>query len=127
MAAHQLYFHLTWSTLGRRPMIDAPTRDYLDAFLRRTAIREGAEIIEVAMLQTHVHLLIRTATRFDLSRLVQAMKGGSSYSVNRTAGNVVGLRWNRQYSVTSVSPRALGRVIAYLRGQDRRHPGETVE
>jgi len=41
MAAHRLFFHLTWSTIDRRPMIDAPTRAFLDEFVRKTVARDG--------------------------------------------------------------------------------------
>lgn len=126
MAAHRLYFHLTWSTLNRLPMIDPATRDFLDEFVRRTAAQERAEIVALAILRTHVHVLLRSGPRFDLSRLVQLMKGGSSYAASRLPGNVVGLRWTRRYSVTTVSPRALPQALEYLRGQAMRHPGEAV-
>lgn len=107
-------------------MIDAPTRDFLDQFIKRTTIREGAELIEIAILRTHVHVIVRTPPRFDLGRLMQLLKGGSSHAVNRLPGNVLGLRWTRRYSVTTVSPRALPRVTEYLKGQDARHPGEGI-
>ena len=126
MAAHKLYFHLTWSTHDRLPMIDRPTRDFLEPFIRRTAVQERAEVVQIAILRTHVHILVRTPPRFDLTRLAQVMKGGSSYAANRLPGNVVGLRWTRRYSVTTVSPRALPRVIGYLEEQDTRHPGEAI-
>jgi len=126
MAAHQLYFHLTWSTLNRLPMIDRPTRDFLEPFIKRTAVQERAVVVQIAILRTHVHVLVRTPPRFDLGRLVQVMKGGSSYAANRLPGNVLGLRWTRRYSVTTVSPRALRLVIEYLRRQDARHPGEAI-
>jgi hypothetical protein len=57
---------------------------------------------------------------------MQLLKGGSSHAVNRLPGNVLGLRWTRRYSVTTVSPRALPRVTEYLKGQDARHPGEGI-
>ena len=126
MAAHRLYFHLTWSTLGRRPMIDAPTRAFLDTYIRRTAVREGADVVELSLLQTHVHVIVRTPPRFDLSRLVQMLKGGSSYAATRLPGNVLGLRWTRRYSVTTVSPRSLPQTAEYLRTQEARHPQEVI-
>jgi putative transposase len=126
MAAHQLFFHLSWSTLDRRPMIDAATRAFLDEFIRRTAIRERVEVIELAILATHVHIVVRTAPRVDLSRLVQMMKGGSSYAASRVPGNRLGLRWTREYFVTTVSPRVLPEAVEYLRKQNERHPMEVV-
>ena len=78
-------------------MIDAPTRDFLGDFLRRTAVRERAEIVAIAILQTHVHVVLRSGPRVDLSRLVQLMKGGSSYAASRVTGNRLGLRWAKEY------------------------------
>ena len=126
MGAHQLFFHLSWSTLDRRPMIDAPTRAFLEEFLRRTAIRERVEVIELAILAAHIHVVIRTTPRVDLSRLVQMMKGGSSYAASRVPGNKLGLRWTREYFVTTVSPRILPEAVQYLRTQNERHPMESV-
>ncbi len=126
MSAHQLFFHLTWSTFDRRPMIDAPTRAFLDEFIRRTAIRERVEVIELAILTTHIHLVIRTAPRLDLPHLVKMMKGGSSYAASRVPGNRLGLRWTREYFVTTVSPRILPEAVQYLRSQNERHPMETI-
>ncbi len=105
MAAHQLFFHLAWTTRDRKPFINASTRDFLDDYFRRIAVRRHVEIVALAILQTHVHLLIRTRPQVDLSSLVQDLKGGSSHAANRVAGNVLGLRWASEYSATTVSPR----------------------
>jgi REP element-mobilizing transposase RayT len=53
MSTHQIYFHLAWTTRDRAPMIDAATRTFLDAFFRRTAAREHADIVALAILRTH--------------------------------------------------------------------------
>ena len=126
MAAHRIYLHLTWSTFRRQPMIDQRTRAFLDEYFRRIAIQERVDIVSLSFLQTHVHVLMRCGPRIDLSRIVQLMKGGSSYAASRQAGNVVGLRWNREYSVTSVSPRLMPKAVEYIRRQDQRHPSEAI-
>ena len=105
-------------------MIDAPTRVFLDRFFRKVAVRERAVVIELAILATHIHIIVQTAPRFDLSRLVQMMKGGSSHAANRLPGNKLGLRWTREYSATTVSPRNLAAAVGYLRRQSERHPME---
>ena len=126
MAAHQIFFHLTWSTHRRMPMIDQPTRSFLDGFFRRTAIQERVTIIALAFLRTHVHLLLQAGPRLDLSRLEQLLKGGSSYAASRQPDNKLGLRWNREYSVTSVSPKLLQGAIDYIERQNARHPAEMI-
>lgn len=126
MSAHQLFIHLAWTTLDRQPMINAATRSFLEEFFKKTAAKQEVEIVEVAMLQTHVHMVIRTPPRIDLPRLVQFFKGGSSYAASRLPGNVLGLRWAPEYSSTTVGPRQLDKVKEYLRNQPAHHPGEGI-
>jgi REP element-mobilizing transposase RayT len=126
MAAHRIYFHLTWSTHRRMPMIDGPTRNFLDEFFRRTIIKEDVTLVALAFLRSHVHLLVRCGSRIDLGHLVQMLKGGSSFAASRQPDNKLGLRWNRQYSVTSVSPKLLQTAIDYIEAQNSRHPDEKI-
>src|SRR6266480_7708248 len=74
LAAHQIYIHLAWTTRDRQPMIDRATRDFLGDYFRRTAIHEHADVVVLAILRTHVHLLVRTAPRIDIPRLVQFLE-----------------------------------------------------
>jgi REP element-mobilizing transposase RayT len=107
-------------------MIDHPTRNFLDGFFRTTAIQERITIVAMAFLRTHVHILVQSGPRVDISRLVQLLKGGSSYAASRHPDNKLGLRWNREYSVTSVSPRLVQTAIAYVERQNRKHPEDKV-
>jgi len=108
------------------PMIDRPTRTFLDGFFRRTAIQERVTILALAFVRTHVHLLVQSGPRVDVSRFVQLLKGGSSYAASRQPDNKLGLRWNREYSVTSVSPKVLQTAIEYIERQEKRHPHEMI-
>jgi len=126
MSAHQLFIHLAWTKLDRKPMIDAATRSFLEEFFKKTAARQEVEIVELAMLKTHVHMVIRTPPRLDLPRLVQFFKGGSSYAASRLPDNGLGLRWAPEYSSTSVGPRQLETVRQYLRNQPNHHPDEAI-
>ena len=107
-------------------MIDGPTRGFLDQYFRRVALAERVELLGLSFLRTHVHLLLRSGPTVDLARIVRLLKGGSSYAASRQPGNVLGLRWNREYSVTTVSPRVLSKALQYLQRQDQRHPTEVI-
>ncbi len=126
MSTHQLYFHLVWTTRDRLPMIDEATRRFLDEFFKKTAARHESQIIALAILQTHIHMLVRTPARIDLPRLVQFFKGGSSFAASRQPGNVLGLRWAKEYSATTVSPRQLKQAMLYLEKQDQPSPRFSV-
>lgn len=127
MSSHQLFIHLAWTTLDRLPMINLPTKTFLEDFFKKTAARHDVDIVELAILKTHVHMLVRTPPRLDLPRLVQFFKGGSSFAASRHPGNVLGLRWAPEYSATSVGPRQLDKVRHYLKKQGEHHPGDAVE
>ena len=107
-------------------MIDGPTARFLDEYFRKVAMQERVEIVGLAILRTHVHLVVRTRAWLDLPRLAQALKGGSNHQVNRLPGNQLGLRWANEYSATTVSPRMVPRVLRYLENQAQRHPDEAL-
>lgn len=107
-------------------MLSGQARDFLDPFIRRTALTHQVTILALAILKTHVHLVIRVKPKHDLPELLQQLKGGSSHAINRLPGNVIGLRWNSEYSVTSVSPKLLQSAIVYVEKQEERHPDERI-
>lgn len=107
-------------------MIDSSARDFLESFIRRTSIAHHVSVLALGILRSHVHLVIQAKPKHDLPELLQHLKGGSSHAINRLPGNVLGLRWNSQYSITTVSPRLLKDAIRYVEDQHRRHPDEAI-
>jgi REP element-mobilizing transposase RayT len=124
---HRLYLHLAWTTRDREPLIDATRAVFLCRFLRGSARRHRSYVLEVGLVSTHVHLLLRTHPTTELSRLVQVLKGGSAAVANRELpSGPASLRWAAGYSVSSVSASGLDQVRAYLRAQPKRHPAECI-
>lgn len=124
---HRLYLHLVWSTRDRAPLITADRATFLCRFLRGTARHHRAYVLEIGMVATHVHLLLRVHPTTALSRLVQGLKGGSATVANRALPpGPAPLRWAPGYSVSSVGVRSLDDVRAYLRAQPERHPAERI-
>ncbi len=125
---HRIYFHLVWRTSGNAPLITLERAEFLVRFLRGAARHHGSYVLELGMVSTHVHALVRTRPTTVLWMLVQSLKGGSAAVANRELPPGPGpLRWKKAYSVTSVSPRALQAVRQYLRSQPNRHPTERID
>jgi REP element-mobilizing transposase RayT len=124
---HRLYVHLVWTTLQRLPLLTAARARLLDRYLRITARHHHACMIELGMVSTHVHCLIRFEPVTRLATLVQALKGGSATVINREVPLHPPLRWARGYSAHSVGERHLDAVRAYVQGQPERHPLERIE
>ncbi|HET7024791.1 MAG TPA: IS200/IS605 family transposase [Gemmatimonadales bacterium] len=122
----QLFVHVTWTTRERRPLITASLGTFLTRFLRQVAVQERAQVLEVGMVNDHVHVLARIHPTTSIPRLLQRWKGGSSaLAVTPSAGHP-GLKWAKGYAIHSVGPRSLSGVREYLRRQPTHHPDRTI-
>jgi REP element-mobilizing transposase RayT len=122
-----LYALLTWTTRDRAPIIDAAGAAFLRTFLPRAAELHRAQVIGMAIVRDHVHLLLYLDGLVNIPQLVQRLKGASARIANRDSvlGDVR-LRWARGYDLRSVSPRAVPAAQAYLARQAVRHPGLAI-
>jgi putative transposase len=125
---HQLYYHIVWTTRDRRALITRPVAVYLDRLLRAIARQERTHVLELGMVSTHVHLLVRAHPMTSIPRLIQRLKGASS----ALAGKELALpfehqlRWAQGYTIQSVSRNALDKVSEYVGNQEERHPSEVI-
>ena len=124
---HQLLVHIVWTTRDREAAIDHGRAAYLSEHLPIIARQERARILELGLVTTHLHMLVRLHPTTEIPRMLQRMKGGTAHGMNEnsTAGQRP-LRWAKGYSVVSVSPRAAPQVAAYIRDQHTRHPREAI-
>jgi REP-associated tyrosine transposase len=103
---HQLVVHIVWTTLDRQPTIDRDRAEYLSQNLPIIARQERARLLELGIVTTHLHLLMRLHPSTNIPRMLQRMKGGTATLINRyVVSEVPALRWAKGYSVISVSPR----------------------
>ena len=124
---HRLYVHLVWTTRGRERLIDPELARFLCRFLQAMARKERAYILEIGLVQTHVHVLARLHPAVPISTLVKRLKGASSaVAAKEGIGGQRRLSWAKGYSVGSVSSGVLESVRAYLRGQPTHHPDEAI-
>lgn len=81
------------------------------------------------MVETHVHLLVRTHPTTAISRLLQRMKGGSSAVAGKERHSTTNrvLKWSKGYSIRTVGPQSLEVVRTYLRSQPAKHPNEVIK
>ena len=123
----RIYAHVTWTTWGRLPLIDASVAAFLERFLPVEGSRHGARLIVLGVVRNHVHMLLELPSAFDIPRLLQGLKGASARVANRdgVAGHD-SLRWAQGYDLRSVSPRQLAQVAHYVRDQAGHHPASAL-
>ena len=124
---HHVLVHVVWTTRDREPSLDRERAVYLWERLPIIARQERARILELGLVATHLHLLVRLHPMTQLPRMLQRMKGGTAYGINGGASTDPSrLRWAKGYSVISVSPRAISRVAVYVRDQHLHHPDQAI-
>lgn len=125
---HRLSVHLVWTTRERVPIIDADRAACLERLLPTIAREEWARMYGIGIVSTHLHLLLRVHPRFDAARFVRRAKSVSALVSRREqiGDPQLPLRWAKGYSITSVSPDSVPRVLQYLANQPAHHPMEAI-
>jgi REP element-mobilizing transposase RayT len=123
----RILLHIAWTTRHRQPLINLERAMWLSAFLPVIARQERGRILRIGMVTTHLHIVTRVHPTTQIPRLLQRMKGGATFHLNRVPTNPgPPIRWANGYSVTSISPRDLHRVVRYVADQATRHPQEAI-
>ncbi len=111
---HNLFAHTVWTTLDRLPMINASRVNAVEAHLIALCRRLDARPLSLAAVEDHVQMLIQFAPGQSLADLVTSLKSGSSQSLV-SAGHPV--HWGARYSVSTVSPEDVRRVMRRIARQ----------
>ena len=126
--ANHLYLHITWATRDRRPMITSGVTEFLSRFVPSEAQKKSARVLALGIVCDHVHVVLEIPSAFDLPKLIQAFKGGSSRVINADDSITrVGLRWAKGYDARTISPRVLANAIRYVKSQEQRHSDKAIE
>ena len=125
---HHLYFHIVWTTRDSRRLITRDVAVFLDRILRAIAKQERTQILALGMVMTHVHLLVRSHPMTAVPRLLQRLKGASSALAGRELQlpRDTQLYWAQGYTIHTVSPSAVEKVLDYVRNQTERHPHDAI-
>ena len=109
-------------------MIDCRIAEFLCEFLPAVARQERAQILQMGIVRTHVHVLLACHPTTSLPRLVQRLKGGSSVIAHKEGHVRYGVlfAWAKGYDIETVSAGVLSKVKAYVCGQARHHPRDAI-
>jgi putative transposase len=122
---HRIIFHIVWTTQRRASLIDAPTARFLCTTIRTLAREHRSVVLELGMVSTHVHLLLRAEPLAEIPKMIGRMKGVTSRLAKQQ--EIAPLAWADGYNIESVSPADETKLRHYLRAQPYRHPTEAIE
>ena len=120
-----LYFHIVFGTKYRRPWLRADIRADIWSYLGGIARKNKMFPIAVGGHIDHSHVLLRTPPTLSVSRILQLLKGGSSWWIRRTFEDLQDFQWQDGYGAFSVSRSGVEEVQPYINNQEEHHRRET--
>ncbi len=126
MTYWRLFYHLTWGTKGRLPLIETGWMPNLHNVIAAKARELGAFVYAVGGTQDHVHLVASIPPGISLSQFVGQVKGTSSHWVNHDMAPDGHFAWQEEYGVLSFGGKQLDFVVEYVKSQAQHHDQGTV-
>jgi REP element-mobilizing transposase RayT len=117
----QLYYHIVWTTKGRRPLITRDVEATIHGLVRRKAIGLGAKVYALNGIDEHLHFVGSVPPRIAVATFIGQVKGASSAQFNKGKYTLEPLDWHDGYGVFTFSGKDLQRVIDYVVNQKRHH------
>lgn len=99
-AAHRLYCHFVWPTLGRIPLVSRGAVPTVERHVITLCRRLDAEPVCVRAFSDRLHVLLRMKPGHSPAALVSRLKSGSEGQL-QDAGHTV--RWGLGYAAATVS------------------------
>lgn len=79
----RLHVHLVWCTKYRKAVLVGDVAQRMRDLTRQVCADMGVEVVSGVVSKDHVHVLVSMPPQISVSRLVQKMKGKTSYKLQR--------------------------------------------
>ncbi|MBL7847436.1 MAG: IS200/IS605 family transposase [Cyclobacteriaceae bacterium] len=121
----KVWIHAVWSTEQRRPYLIQPVRQVVFDHIKANSLRKGILIDRINGYFDHTHVLFRLPNDLPISKVIQLIKGESSYWINKE--NLISERfsWQDEYFAASISESDLPSVSHYIDHQESHHKNKT--
>lgn len=123
----KVYIHFVWSTKNRYPFLNTlESRQLVWKHIKENANNKGIYIDYVNGFEDHCHCLISMGFNQNIEKIMQLIKGESSFWINKNSHLFPCLKgrrfeWQEEYFALSVSESILNRVRNYIKNQENHH------
>ena len=123
----KIMIHLIWATKNREPIISKNLKPLLLNHIKENSIVKEIYIDSLNCVEDHIHLLISLEREQTISKVVQLIKGESSFWVNKQNIIPQKFEWQNEYIALSVSESAIENVRKYIDNQEEHHRKRTFQ
>ncbi len=117
----KVYVHITFSTKGRKPLIDDSIKTILFEYLGGICKGLDCAPIRVGGHQDHVHILCLLSKKITQIKLLEEIKKVSSKWIKTKGSRYSDFYWQDGYGIFSVNPAEIETVVNYITNQEEHH------
>ena len=117
----RIWVHLVWSTKHRFPYLTDNIRDYVMQHIADNAVKKNIYLDCINGSYEHAHALISLKSDQTIAKVMQLIKGESSYWINRQSIIPHKFDWQNEYFGVSVSEANVDIVRRYIHNQTKHH------
>ena len=123
----KVYIHFVWSTKNRYPFLHTKEiRQQVWQHIKDNASTKGIFIDHVNGHADHCHCLVSLGSDQTLEKVMQLIKGESSYWINKQVDFLLPLNkgkfaWQDEYFAVAVSDTRIDHVRNYIKNQEEHH------
>lgn len=122
----KVWIHFVWSTKYRIPFMKTrEIRQTIFNHIRENAKEKGIYIDFINGYTDHVHCLISLGIDQSMSKIMQLIKGESSFWINKNGICEEKFEWQDEYFAVSVSESVVDKVREYIKRQEEHHQKKT--
>jgi REP element-mobilizing transposase RayT len=123
----KVWIHFVWSTKNRQPLLSDEIRPKVFRHIRHNAGEKGIFIDFIGGYVDHVHCLVSLGTDQTIEKIIQLIKGESSFWINRNKLCEEKFEWQDEYFAVSVSESVIDKVRDYIKRQEEHHRKQTFK
>ncbi len=117
----KVWIHFVWSTKNHEPYLTNEIRQKVFQHIRENARAKSIYIDYINGYVDHVHCLISLGAGQTLEKIMQLIKGESSFWINKNNVSKFKFAWQDEYFAASVSPSGIPAVRRYIANQEEHH------
>ena len=117
----KIWIHLVWATKNREPILTQDIRQQIFSHIRENASKKNIYVDFVNGHVDHVHCLISLNQEQTIAKIVQLIKGESSFWINKNNLCRQKFEWQDEYFAVSVSESGINKVREYIKNQEEHH------
>ena len=115
------WLHCVWCTKVRSPYLVGDLKFELINHIRSNAKMKNIYIDFINGSTEHLHCLLSLNHDHSLSKVMQLIKGESSYWINKSSLTKTKFRWQEEYYAVSISESHIPTVRGYIKNQEIHH------